>query len=612
MDTNNASPESQPASKRPVFRRPWLRAVWLGIYFLIFPIIVGAIALALLVNSARVHNYLIGVVQSQASHALGAGVRLQNFTLHLSTLSVDLYGITVDGASPYAALPLLQTPHAEAGIGVTSILHRHWYFESIQIDHPVVQIVVDKNGVSNIPKLTSSDNANNHTSVFDLGIRHAVLEGGEVYYNNQSSALAVDLHSMEFHAAFNSLLQKYSGNLTYTDGHLAYGTLRPPSHNVDVQFNATPTTFQVTKARITIGASQLFLAGTANNYADPTIHAQFNATLDGSQVGSVLHNPLVPVGVVETAGSLEYHRIAGRPVLDGLVLNGELKSRRLEIKTSSASGEIDNVAAHFSLTNGDASLHDLRADVLGGKLTAQGTMKNAAGDSASHMTAALKGASLAEVRRVFGRSVQTANAALTGTLRAGVTASWGNDFADPVANTDADIDGQLVSAPTRRSKTSGPVLVGEHNVGVSSPVPVKGSIHATYTGKSHQLRVEKSFLRTPQTDLTMDGIVSNKSSLGVRLQANDLRELAAIANLFRAPSQDNPPPSLDLAGKASFQGNVQGSTVAPPPDGPAIGAESPFEWNRLESSSNQCRSHSVNAEFAARGLGTSVEGPHNF
>ena len=563
MDTNNVPPEGQSASRRPAFRRPWLRALILGTYFLLAPILVGAVALALLVNSTRAHNYLIGVVQSQASHALGGGVKLQNFTLHLSTLSVDLYGITVDGASPYTAPPLLQIQHAEAGIGVTSILYRHWYFESIQIDHPVVQIVVDKNGVSNIPKLSSSGNANNHTSVFDLGIRHAVLEGGEVYYNNQPSALAVDLHSMEFHASFNNLIQKYSGNLTYADGHLAYGTLRPPSHNVDVQFDATPTTFQVTKARITIGASQLFFAGIANNYADPTIHAQFNAALDGSQVGSVLHNPSVPVGLIETSGSLEYRQIAGRPVLDGLVLNGELKSRRLEIKTSGARGEIDNVASHFSLANGDASLHDLRADVLGGGFTAQGTMKNVSGNSSSHVSAALHRASLAELRRVFGRSVQTANAALTGTLRAGVTASWGNDFADLVANTDADIDGQFVSAPTRRSKTSGPVLVGEHNVGVSSPVPVKGSIHATYTGKGHQLRVEKSFLRTPQTDLTMDGIVSNKSSLAVRLRANDLRELEAIANLFRTPSKGNPLTSLDLAGKASFQGDVQGSTVAP-------------------------------------------------
>src|ERR1019366_7778190 len=133
--------------------------------------------------------------------------------------------------------------------------------------------------------------------------------------------------------------QKYSGNLTYTNGHLAYGTIRPPSHDVDLHFDATPTTFQLTHAKITSGASQLFLGAIVNNYTAPSIQAQFNATLDGSQVGSILHNPSVSAGLIETNGSLNYHAVAGRTALDTLVLNGDLKSKRLEIKTPAARGE---------------------------------------------------------------------------------------------------------------------------------------------------------------------------------------------------------------------------------------------------------------------------------
>ena len=168
--------------------------------------------IAVLLNSTRFHQYLIDTVQRQASEKFGTGVHLQNFALHLSTLNLDLYGVTVDGASPYPNPPLLQVEHAEAGVRIVSVLSRKWYLSDVRIDHPVVQVFVDKNGVSNIPTTKSSGGGSN-TTVFDLGIRHALLSRGEVYYNSQPAAMSADLHNFEFRASFDSLDQTYSGNL---------------------------------------------------------------------------------------------------------------------------------------------------------------------------------------------------------------------------------------------------------------------------------------------------------------------------------------------------------------------------------------------------------------
>ena len=59
----------------------------------------------------------------------------------------------------------------------------------------------------------------------------------------------------------------------------------------------------------------------------------------------------------------------------------------------------------------------------------------------------------------------------------------------------------------------------------------------------------------------MNGTVSQHSSLAIRLQANDLAEVSTIMDMFRPPAQGQQP--LQLAGSATFQGNVQGSTSAP-------------------------------------------------
>ena len=58
----------------------------------------GTIAAIFVVRSARFHDYVLRTVDTKASAALNTPVHLQNFALRLSTLSLDLYGLTVEGA----------------------------------------------------------------------------------------------------------------------------------------------------------------------------------------------------------------------------------------------------------------------------------------------------------------------------------------------------------------------------------------------------------------------------------------------------------------------------------------------------------------------------------
>jgi translocation and assembly module TamB len=92
---------------------------------------------------------------------------------------------------------------------------------------------------------------------------------------------------------------------------------------------------------------------------------------------------------------------------------------------------------------------------------------------------------------------------------------------------------------------------------------VESAIHATYSGSKQQLALDQSYMKTPQTNLTMNGVVSKHSSVSLHLQANDLREVDALAVMFRTPAPGQTLQPLGLAGAATFQGNVQGSTAQP-------------------------------------------------
>jgi translocation and assembly module TamB len=522
--------------------RLWKVGAWVFMGVAAF-LVVAVIAVTVVLHSARFHNYLLSTVQKRASESIGTEVQLQNFVLHFSSLSLDLYGLTVQGADPYPNPPLLQVAHAEVGVRIVSVLHKKWYLDSFVVDSPVVKVFTDARGVTNIPVIKSSGSSNSTTSLFDLGIRHAVLDQGAVYYNDRQSLLSADLHNIDFSAGFNSLLHKYSGKLNYSDGHLEANGFKTIPHNLDAEWNATPTTFHLTQAKLTSDKSQLVLVATLQDYSHPQVQAQYVATLDGSQLRRILNNPGVPVGFIRASGSVDYRQVAYRSFLETVQIRGDLSSTRLEVQTPTLRSQIRSIAAHYSLENGDATLEDFRASVLGGELTSTGKMTNIGGNAHSRFNAGLRGIQLAELNRALRLSALPKGVSLGGVLNAEANAAWGKTFDDIVAQVDAAVQGKVS--------------------GNARDIPVESAIHGTYFGGNHELALKQSFLRTPQSTLTMNGAVSQRSnpsshSLDVKFQSNNLSELETVADLFRTPIQP-----LGLAGTALFQGTVRGLASAP-------------------------------------------------
>jgi translocation and assembly module TamB len=535
------TPESQP-TRRPVWL--WKVAAWLAAGGLALVLAAG-FGLTAVVHSGRFHNYVLKTAQQRASDSLGVQVQLQNFAVHLSNLSLDLYGVTVHGANPYPNPPLLQVAHAEVGLRIVSVLRRKWYLDSVIIDRPVVKVFSDARGVTNIPVFKSSGSSNSNTSLFDLGIRYAVLDQGEVYYNNRQSALSADLHNVDFRAAFDSLQQKYSGRLAYSDGHLQSGGFKPIPHSLEAEFEVTPTTFHLTQAKLSSESSQLMLTATLRDYSHPRVQAHYDALLDGGQFRRILKNPSLPVGLVRANGTVDYQEVSNRSLLDTIVLQGDLSSRQLDVQTPALRSQIRDIAAHYSLENGDATLKDFRARLLGGEVTSTGTMSGIDGNPHSKFNASVRGIQLGEVNRALKSSAVPKNIAVGGVLNGKATAAWGKTFDDVVAQADATVQGRVAQT------------------GGAPAIPLESAIHGMYTGRNQELALKQSYLRTPESSLTMNGVVSRRSSLDLKLVANNLGELETVADLFRAPAAGQPIPPLGLAGAALFEGTVRGSISEP-------------------------------------------------
>ena len=534
-DRQQRPPEHQPPP--PPRHHRWRRVLrWVGIGVLVLIILV-VVGVVVVLKSGRVHRYILNVAQEKVTASLGTQVKVGNFALHFSGVSptLDLYNITVDGAPPYVTPPLLQVDHIGVGIQVTSLLHRQWYFNSLVMDHPVARVFVDPHGGDNLPKTKSSGQS--HTSVFDLGVRHARLDRGEVYYNNRKSVLSADLHNLLFQSTFRNSDRSYAGTLTYSNGHLQMGTFNPIAHDLQATFVATPNRFVLQRATLTSGPSRFALNATLTDYSHPSVHATYDALLDTGEFRQIMKNPSLPVGDIRLAGTLDYQSQPNQPALNTAALAGTLNSIVLRMQSPSFRGDLRDLHANYRLANGNLYVTNLNGMILGGQLSGNAAMTNITGATRSRVHAALRGVSLGALS-ALSKSSAVKSLKLAGTADANLNAAWGKTLSNMVADVAAGIRGSFQPASANR------------------PVPLNGQIGGRYLARSKTLALSPSYIRTPATSISLNGTLSTTSALNVRFLSNDLHELETF--LPASASQ-----GLSLYGQGAFVGTVRGTTAAP-------------------------------------------------
>jgi translocation and assembly module TamB len=510
--------------------------------------VVLAIAVDVLLHSQRFHDYVLAKVQESASQSLGVRVGLQNYALHFSGISptADLYGLVVYGAAPFADPPLLQVEHARIGVRVVSVLQQKWYLGEAVIDHPVLQLRVDAAGNTNLPR-TQQKSSNGVQPLVDLGIRHAVLNGGHIYYNDRQSALDADLHNLTMLAAFDPAHNVYSGQIAYADGHLKSGVYQPIPHALNAQFEMTPSHLDVRQAQLRSGNSVINLSATLDDFNHPHVASVYHASVDASELRRLVANPQLPLGMLVLDGQASYAANPNQPALNGLNLEGTLRSERLDFGFPNGRQTIHTQArairASYTLSNGDAELRSFAASLLSGTMEGHASVRNLAGAQTGVAQLKLNSISLGDLQRLANTQLSkpnTVNLTLGGTLDATSSATWRGSPLNMVATADATVN---ASASSGQAQTA---------------VPINGELHASYRNREQQLTLAQSYLRTPQTTLTLDGTTGKRSQMNLALNAQNLHELETIAASFSPPTQP-----FGLFGSASFTGRLSGPTAAP-------------------------------------------------
>ena len=513
----------------------WIAGIVVGLLVLI------AVAIILVQNHGFQH-YVITKVLRDVSESTNTRIAIKNFSLHPAKLSIDIYGMTIHGTEPTTAPALLAADHVALGVRVISFLHRQWNLDHLIIDHPAVNLMVDKNGNSNIPPQKKSTPDGSSTNIFDLAVQTAAINHGEVSYNSLKSSLDAELHGLQLNSHFTSA-GHYVGSLGYENGVVHYSDYNPLVSSFKADFDVAREGMKVNNVLLASGTSQFTANAALNDYSAPKINGTYDARIAAGEFAKLLKNPSVPSGTIRLAGSVYYDTHDKRPLLASVRMQGEISSSALAVNTTSFRGDVRDVRAQFNLANGNFEARNLHAVALGGTLNGNAKVDDLTGRPRGLLRASLNGVSLSDVKSI-STSASVRSADVSGRINTDINATWESSMENLVARANATISASLGAASAKAN-------------GVN-PVPLNGAIHATYLGRSGEITLAKSYIHAPNTSITMDGTVSEHSALQVNVHSSDLSEIDTLATVFHNPQQQSSGP-LGLGGTATFDATVTGT-----------------------------------------------------
>jgi translocation and assembly module TamB len=502
-------------------------------------LIVAVVGGLLYLRTRNFQAFALRKIVEQADRATGAKTEIGGLDFQLSKLTAYFYDITLRGTESPAQPPLLHADKMTVSLKIVSAIHHQISLSELLIEHPVVYIQVSRDGKNNLPTAPPSQSSS-HTSIFDLAVGHAQLNNGEINYNDRKTPMAADLHDLATNIRFESLVKRYEGTFSYDNGHLQYAHYAPLPHHLNLQFSATPESFEVRSMLLAVGSSEIALNAGVSNYSNPVADGNYRIRIH-TQDFAALSPSVSPAGDISLAGKLHYQTVQNQPMVRNVAIDGQVESNLLTAVASGRRLELRRMQGTYRLGTGTLQITNLSVETLGGRVIAMAEMKHLDANPQSRVQASLANISLKALQGALGAQ-QIKTALISGTLHGKADASWTGNGSNLRAHSDL-----FVQALASRSDPSG------------REVPVNGALHADYDGPRQTIQLRDTAFRIPTATMTAQGALSDHSNLQVQMVADDLHQLAALASSFSAAQ----PTSPAISGSAMFTANVQGTMKQP-------------------------------------------------
>ena len=509
-----------------------------------------------------VRRKLVGALQD----ATGGRVEMASFHWNLLQLAFEAGDLTIHGLEPPGQLPYVHVDRVQVHLHVISLLERQFSIERVDLQRPVVHLIVNPDGSTNAPqpKLRALSGTSTVQEFIDLKIGRAELRHGELVINERRLPLDLSANDVLVGMSYDVGVPRhqYLGRVQTGKIDVKYQDLRAIPAAVDFQFALRDNALEVQSLKLTSQDSSLAASGKLTNFEQPEVQLTYAADVDVMQLGAITRSPQLRNGTMRLNGSGRYSRVSD------YAANGHVAFRDFDYVEDPIALRKSSLDANFVLAPDRLELNRIAARVFGGMVTGDAVIKNPistvpafapsqranvsqrgprssqeergvlAAEQQGSARLRVSGLSLNElIRMVSSRSLPLDELNAAGSVTGTVNLEWRQLLANAVADLALDI-----TAPARLD---------------ANQLPVSGTVRGRTALRSERIDLAVLDLATPHTHLDATGSLgSTSATLKLKAETTNLVELQPLI------SGEAPLP-VQLNGKASFDGTLSGHLRTP-------------------------------------------------
>ncbi len=483
-------------------------------------------------------------IVGQIEDATGGRVEIARLEWRLSKLEFDLHDVTIHGLEASNEIPYIHADRVFVRGKVGSLFHRALGLRYLELDRPVIHLIVYPDGSTNQPRPKVKGGGAGVQAIFEFSINQADVREGKLLINDQPLPLDFSANEIAGTMAWFKPANRYDAKVHVGKIDTKLEGMRPFATVADAEFSFSPGAAELKSLTLVSGRSRLEASVRVNDLRHPDANVKYRATLNLADLGAITRIARMRGGILNVDGIAVYGS-------SHFATSGKMAFRELDWQEPWLHVRDASASSDFSLDNSRFVIKHLEGHVLGGTALAEvvvekgcSTCAKTGSTAQSRGTVRLQFAGLSSrgVAAVFStRDLPLSNVNPVGTAGGTVTVTWNGSPLDTVT----EIDAAAVPPAT-------PAAPGE--------LPVAASLRGAVFSRTNELKATSLSLTTPASHVTASGVFGETTTnLRTSATTTDIGEFVPLFDKTYNPKEL----PVVLHGQAAFDGVISGALAFP-------------------------------------------------
>jgi translocation and assembly module TamB len=528
-------------SSKPAPRRLWK-------YLLAF-FVLGLLALAggaWYMTTDSFQSYVRARIVAAVEKATGGRVELGAYHTIPFRLQVEIREFTIHGLEPAGEVPLAHVDRVVARIKVISLLETNFGFKSLVFEHPVVHLIVNPDGSTNLPAPKVQLTSSTRTPVeqfFALSINRLEVSRGEFLWNDHRTPMDFNVANVSSDLTYSFFRGRYESNLLLGRVESRYQNFAPFTWMASAHFSLGKNDVEFTSLKWNSAHSHVEASGHVRDFRQPSVEAAYTGAIDLAEAAAITHQRQLRGGFLDLSGkgtwSAEKFAAEGKAALK----NFEWRDDQLAVREISVAGD-------YSLNDKQIKLTRAQGRVLGGSFSGDAELTNWLAPAAPTARTA-KSKKPEEQQGLVRLRLKDISAGAVATAFS--SRQYPLERLKLAGSADGTIEARWTGTPNRAEANFALNLSPPSKL-QPGEVPITATARGVYRGSDDELEFAQLDVATRATQIHASGKLAATSSLQLSASTSDLAELQPLILALHGPSRL----PVALHGSARFNGAASG------------------------------------------------------